>query len=446
MGFNIMDLMNGATRAAVEGVDNYEAITLNLDEIKVTKHNRYSMDDLEELATSILMDGLQEPLIIGRVNGEYLLSGGHRRREALVILQNEGHTEITQNIPCRFKDMTETQFRLSLLIGNTFNRKMTDYDLMNQAADWKEVLTQARKEKLLVLEEGKRVRDYVAAVLGEKPTKIAQLEAINNNATEEVKEQFEKGNMKITNMELKRSLDLIETSGETIKNIVNRSNSLAGYLKYNNIADDEELKEIARNFQDAYMNKDNAGGIAAIDNTVEFKEISQRTPSIPTNQITFLRDNIYRYYGVNDKILTSTLNDTEFISFYENVIEPISVQLSYEFTFKLLTPREIGYGNRIDFVANLLQYATLQTRETIGGGMFDRGALTINEYRELMYYGPVEDGDQRLVSLNYVKVGDQSLYQVGQQNEPPDDTGANDREKRAMQAAARAYMQIMKGG
>ena len=219
-------------------------------------------------------------------------------------------------------------------------------------------------------------------------------------------------------MELKRSLDLIETSGETIKNIVNRSNSLAGYLKYNNIADDEELKEIARNFQDAYMNKDNAGGIAAIDNTVEFKEISQRTPSIPTNQI----------------------------SFYENVIEPISVQLSYEFTFKLLTPREIGYGNRIDFVANLLQYATLQTRETIGGGMFDRGALTINEYRELMYYGPVEDGDQRLVSLNYVKVGDQSLYQVGQQNEPPDDTGANDREKRAMQAAARAYMQIMKGG
>ena len=31
-------------------------------------------------------------------------------------------------------------------------------------------------------------------------------------------------------MELKRSLDLIETSGETIKNIVNRSNSLAGYL------------------------------------------------------------------------------------------------------------------------------------------------------------------------------------------------------------------------
>ena len=166
----------------------------------------------------------------------------------------------------------------------------------------------------------------------------------------------------------------IETSGETVKNIVNRSNSLAGYLRYNNLADNEELKKIAKDFQDAYINADNAGGIAAIDSTVEFKEIAQRTPNVPTNQITFLRDNVYRYYGVNEKVLTSTLSDQEWISFYENVIEPVAIQLGYEFTFKLLTPREIGYGNKIEFTANLLQYATLQTRDTIGGNMFDRGA------------------------------------------------------------------------
>ena len=106
------------------------------------------------------------------------------------------------------------------------------------------------------------------------------------------------------------------------------------------------------------------------------------------------------------------------------MIEPIAIQLSYEFTFKLLTPREIGYGNKIEFTANLLQYATLQTRDTIGGNMFDRGAMTINEYRALMYYGPVDDGDVRMVSLNYVKAGDQSLYQVGQgggSSDPPPD-------------------------
>lgn len=198
------------------------------------------------------------------------------------------------------------------------------------------------------------------------------------------------------------------------------------------------------------MGAENAGGIAAIDSTVEFKEIAQRTPNVPVNQITFLRDNVYRYYGVNEKVLTSTLSDQEWISFYENVIEPIAIQLSYEFTFKLLTPREIGYGNKIEFTANLLQYATLQTRDTIGGNMFDRGAMTINEYRALMYYGPVDDGDVRMVSLNYVKAGDQSLYQVGQgsgSNNPPPDPGTQqDKQRRAMEAAARAYFQTMKGG
>ena len=233
MAFNIMDLMNGATRAAVEGVENYEEIRLNLEEIEVTKHNRYSMDELEELATSILMDGLQEPLIIGRVNGKYLLSGGHRRREALKILKDEGHEEITKAIPCRFKDMTETQFRLSLLIGNTFNRKMTDYDLMNQAADWKEVLTQARTEKLLILEAGKRIRDYVAEVLGESATKIAQLEAINNNATEEVKEQFQKGNMGITN------------AYETSKLTENAQNQVAAAVEAGADLKSEEIKQMS---------------------------------------------------------------------------------------------------------------------------------------------------------------------------------------------------------
>lgn len=270
MGFNIMDLMNGATRAAVEGVENYEEITLDLEKIEVTKHNRYSMDELEELATSILLDGLQEPLIIGRVDGKYLLSGGHRRREALVILQNEGHTEITKNIPCRFKDMTETQFRLSLLIGNTFNRKMTDYDLMNQAADWKEVLTQARKEKLLILEAGKRVRDYVAEVLGESTTKIAQLEAINNNATPEVKEQFASGNMGITK------------AYETSKLTEDAQNEVAAAVEAGADVKSEEIRQLSEGKKKRKTAEDIAKvqNVSDTDTTEEEKENAKKLHAV----------------------------------------------------------------------------------------------------------------------------------------------------------------------
>ena len=234
--------------------------------------------------------------------------------------------------------------------------------------------------------------------------------------------------------DLKNTVELLETTYDGIKNVIRNSASLRGYLKYNNFIDDDELKEKVREFQRAYMSAENEGGIAGLDNELEFKEITQQPRPIPTAQVAFFRDDICRYYNINEKILTGAYTETEWNSFYEAVIEPIAIQLSLEFTFKLFTERERGFGNKIIFTANRLQHATLQTRAAIGKDMFDRGAITINQYLELMYYPPIEGGDVRMVSLNYVKTDDQSLYQTGKDDgatggetppaeDPPGNTG-----------------------
>ena len=189
------------------------------------------------------------------------------------------------------------------------------------------------------------------------------------------------------------------------------------------------------------MNASNDGGIAGLDNSMEFHEIAQSSNVIPIAQSQFLRDNIYRYYNVNKKILNSTYSESEWNAFYEAVIEPIALQLSLEFTFKLLSERERGFGNKIIFTANRLQYATLQTRVSVGSQLFDRGILTINEYRELMYYEPLEGGDVRMVSLNYVKADEQSIYQIGEEAAKDTDTSedtaaATDRTKNKKQLIA----------
>lgn len=217
--------------------------------------------------------------------------------------------------------------------------------------------------------------------------------------------------------QLKNTLELIDTTGEALRSVVRNSSNLKGYLKYTNFIDEEELKKKVKEFQNAYMSVSNSGGIAGLDNSMEFHEIKQTAPNIPVIQSQYLRENVYRYYGVNEKILTSTFTEAEWNSFYENVIEPISIQLSLEFTFKLLSERERGFGNKVIFTANRLQYATLQTRMTIGGALYDRGIITINELRELMYYEPIEGGDVRMISLNYVNTDDQSLYQVGKDDD-----------------------------
>lgn len=234
--------------------------------------------------------------------------------------------------------------------------------------------------------------------------------------------------------DLKNTVELLETTYDGIKNVIRNSASLRGYLKYNNFIDDDELKEKVSDFQRAYMSAENEGGIAGLDNELEFKEISQQPRPIPTQQVAFFRDDICRYYNINEKILTGAYTEAEWNSFYEAVIEPIAIQLSLEFTFKLFTERERGFGNKIVFTANRLQYATLQTRASIGKDLFDRGVISINEYREFMYLPQIEGGDVRMVSLNFVKTDDQTLYQTGKDDgagngetppaeEPPGNTG-----------------------
>lgn len=196
-GFNIMDILNNKTAAAAEAED-FAPIRLNYKEIVVTKHNKYSMDEIEDLATGIHMaGGLQQPLVVGRIDGEYRLVSGHRRLEAIGILVNEGEEEFAE-VDCRFKDMSEVEFRMQLLIGNTFNRKMTDYDRMVQATEWKEVLQQAKKEGAFKPEKGTRTRDYIAQIMGVSAATIGELQRIENNATDEVKEQLKEGNITMT--------------------------------------------------------------------------------------------------------------------------------------------------------------------------------------------------------------------------------------------------------
>ena len=82
-------------------------------------------------------------------------------------------------------------------------------------------------------------------------------------------------------------------------------------------------------------------------------------------QMKELRDAVYRYFGVNEKIISGDYNEDQWNAFYESTIEPIAVQLSLEFTSKLFTNRA-RHGNEIVFEANRLQYATSRRSSICG--------------------------------------------------------------------------------
>ncbi len=226
LAFDIKSILNAATTGTVQTIEkDFTAIHLDYEQIIVTKHNKYSMDEIEELAAGIEMaGGLHEPLILGHVNGEYWLASGHRRRAAIDMLVKSG-AERFRTVDCRVKDMTEIEFRIHVLIGNAFNRHYTDYDKMIEAEEWKNALKAAQREKLLILEQGERVRDYVARIMGISAAVIGDYNRINKNAVPEIKQQFESGAIGVTaaaaasSLPEDKQIELADriTAGEDIK-------------------------------------------------------------------------------------------------------------------------------------------------------------------------------------------------------------------------------------
>ena len=86
--FNLAELMGEAVSKSNTGEMQVEQIPLA--EIEENENNSYAQTGIDELAESIKVIGLQQPLVVRRkTEGGYLLLAGHRRRNALALLDRK---------------------------------------------------------------------------------------------------------------------------------------------------------------------------------------------------------------------------------------------------------------------------------------------------------------------------------------------------------------------
>jgi HK97 family phage portal protein len=217
-----------------------------------------------------------------------------------------------------------------------------------------------------------------------------------------------------SNSALLPTLELLHTTSEGISNAVKSSAHLRGILKFTTaMLKPEDMKKQVDDFVTQYMSINNNGGIAGIDSKADYQELKSNPILVNAEQMTAIEEKVFKYFNVNKKIVMSESTEEEFDAFYETVIEPISLQLSLEFTSKLFTDRERGFGNEIIFEANRLAFLSTKTKLTMIQQLIPLGLISINEAREILNLTPVEDGDKRLVSLNYVDASVQNEYQLG---------------------------------
>lgn len=224
------------------------------------------------------------------------------------------------------------------------------------------------------------------------------------------------------NQLMRDDLNLLQSVKSAIINAVKNGGKLRGIINWNGTLREEDQKSRWNDFIESFT-VDNGSGIGALDNRGSFQQLTTEVDTFDSTQMEWARDNIYKHFGLNEKIIKGLYTEEEYQAFYEGVIEPLAIDLAQEFTHKIFTMRQRGFGHEIVFESNRLNYMTVSSKCKLAAAMIPAGAIKRNEIRELFGYAglPGKEGEEIVVSLNYVKSQDQSAYQIGK-NTGDDDT------------------------
>ncbi|MBN2796224.1 MAG: phage portal protein [Clostridia bacterium] len=201
-------------------------------------------------------------------------------------------------------------------------------------------------------------------------------------------------------------MEVISYTDQGIVKAIKNSNVIQWLLKLSSMTRPEDRKKQADLFVKSYLDVEADGtAAAAIDPTIDAQQVKPESyvPNASIMDRTMTR--IYNFFNTNEKIVQSKANEDEWIAYYESEIEPDVKQLSGEFTRKLFSRKQRAFGNVIVFTANSLQYASMQTKLGLVA-MVDRGAMTPNEWREILNMGPIEGGNQPIRRLDTAVVNE----------------------------------------
>lgn len=164
--------------AAVSEPDTVpELRTIPWDEIRGNERNLYTVKDVEQLADSIALHGLLDPVVVmPDADGHWVLVSGHRRHKAWGILR-EKEPDKYREIPAIVRTFASPAMaELALIMANATARVLTAPEVYEQAK---------RIERLLydLKEEGVRfpgrMREQVAKACQVSSSKLARLKVID---------------------------------------------------------------------------------------------------------------------------------------------------------------------------------------------------------------------------------------------------------------------------
>lgn len=207
-------------------------------------------------------------------------------------------------------------------------------------------------------------------------------------------------------------LDIKHAIDEGLVNAIKTTLAIKGILKtQKTLLKPEDVKKMRDQFVKDFIGNGNKYGIGGLDAGTDFQPVNITPTQASDNSVNKIDEKVLKYFGINEHIVLSNYTEDEWNAFYESILEPIGLQMSLEFSNKIFTATEKGFGNEILFESNRLQYASNKTKIELL--KYGNNIMTVNELREVFNLAPRQDGDVIMQDLNHIDSTIANEYQTG---------------------------------
>jgi HK97 family phage portal protein len=208
------------------------------------------------------------------------------------------------------------------------------------------------------------------------------------------KHQYQSDFFGDSNFPLRETMQLIHIQNQGIEEGVKNAATFRFMATLNNFSSAADLAKERERFTETNLSTDSkSGGFLLFPNTYkDIKQIDVKPYAIDADQMAQIRENVFNYFGVNEAVLTNAAKAEELEAFFDGAIEPFAIQISEAMTKMLFSERERAQGSYLIANANRLQYMSTQAKVQMAKELGDRGAILIDEIRELFNFAPLPDG------------------------------------------------------
>ena len=194
------------------------------------------------------------------------------------------------------------------------------------------------------------------------------------------------------NAALTPTMELINTFEQSILEGVKNAASYRFMGQVTNYMFDEDLAKERKRF-DKLNFQDGGGGLLLFNaNLKDIKQLEAGKNLVDEKQQELIQKNVWAYFGVNEGVVMNTATPEQLGSFYDGEIEPFAIKVSDALTGMIYTEREQAGGNQVLLTANRLQYMSVADKVSLSQQLGDRGAILIDEIRDMFNFPPLEDG------------------------------------------------------